>query len=96
MRSRVSPFAGGTNNREGGDVDSDSDLSTGSKSGLELLAGVPRCDDGRDLPTVKFPFPGGRGGGVNLSIVNVKKSSCCSFKCFRVVSRMVEIVRNDH
>ena len=43
MKSRVSPLAGGTNSREGDEVDSDSeDLSTGKSSGLLLEAGVPR------------------------------------------------------
>jgi hypothetical protein len=46
MKSRVSPLAGGTNRREGDEVDSDSDLSTGKRSGLLLDAGVPRCGEG--------------------------------------------------
>ena len=74
MKSRVSPLAGGTNRREG--VDSDSDLSTGKRSGLLLDAGVPRCGEGeipRGLEVVTdCPLTGTGGGGVNLSIVNVK------------------------
>ena len=80
MRSRVSPFAGGTNNREGVDVESDSGLSTGNKSGLVLALGVPRRGEGenpRDLEAVRvFPLPGGNGGGVSLSIVKVRNNSC--------------------
>lgn len=55
--------------------------------------GVPGRGEAPLLPIVK-----GLGlvpaGGASLSIVNAKKSSCCSFNSLRMVSNIVDVVRS--
>lgn len=105
IRLRVSPRAGATKTRVGAVLFSDS-VSSFSVSSFGVVTGVP----GLGVPGLAVPgyapfFPRTPafgplgvwldGGGANLSIVKAKKSSCCSLRCLRMVSKTVEIVRRD-
>lgn len=99
IKSRVSPRAGGTNDLAGGGGPPLSVFSTVINNGL-LAEGVPGLGEGEsprdfdELRTGVADFPGsGKLGGESLSMVKVKKSSCCSFKCVRIVSSIVDMVR---
>lgn len=97
IKSRVSPRASGTNNLAGGVGPSVSVLSTVVNNGL-LVEGVPgKGENPRDFDEPRIgvaDFPGSdKLGGASLSMVKVKKSSCCSFKCVRIVSSIVDMVR---
>lgn len=93
MRSRVSPRAGGTNGLDGAEV------AFSASFLLSVETGVPGLGDGEYarsfIPGAEaFPFGTWFAKGANRSIVNVKKSSCCSFRYLRIVLSMVEMVRN--
>lgn len=100
IKSRVSPLAGATSRRDGAVVDSVSDLSVGRSNGLFVAPDAPTRGEGeypRDFDwMMRGALPGAGGSGVKRSIVKVMNSSCCSFRCFRIVSKIVEIVRSAH
>lgn len=98
IKSRVSPRAGGTNNLAGG-VGPSVSVCSAVNNGV-LTEGVPGFGEGenpRDFDEFRIGVADFGGSdklaGASLSIVKVKKSSCCSFKWVRIVSSIVDMVR---
>lgn len=89
--SRVSPRAGATRSRGVEGVFSES-VSTVVGPSRGVPEGVPGRGEAPLLPIAKEVglVP---GGGASRSIVNAKKSSCCSLSSLRIVSSIVEMVR---
>ena len=104
IKLRVSPRAGATKTREGPGTLFSGSVSGSIPSGFNLgVAGVP----GLGVPeyvsflpdivnaTMGCPLVWPEKGKASLSIVNAKKSSCCSLRCFRMVSKTVATARSE-